>query len=255
MMDFSEMLGSAGVPLSAVMASVGYLYKQSFERRRTTRVTLYYLLEMYHRMSKWTYALSSFNEDYLREVDNYLVKKGLRLQVAERDQIKTVLLTTIKAELQSQLEELLKDFGEPYLASLALLAKDDPFLAFELKGKESMLDIVVPLDRFFRNAGEWDVLTKDQSARLAKEALDQQVRGVALEEMRLAVRKTAWRAGFTLWLKCVWSMRNNSQSGLPLNIQDFIAPLLDRIPFQTAVDRPMDAVAASQSDAMNQKSL
>jgi hypothetical protein len=131
------LLGVFGTSFSALIAALGYLIKLVRDRKRTTRLVLYYLLEFHHRLSAVVYLIDRFPVNFLAEVTRSLGKKGLTLSDTDRSEISEVLRKKFQSWAAKYLDDLSREVVAPYEAALLELAKDDPVLAFMLKGQES----------------------------------------------------------------------------------------------------------------------
>lgn len=211
-------------------AALGYLYKQSFERRKITRVTLYYLLEMHHRLARCNYGLSRFSEDYTLKIENRLAKQGRSFGCGEREKFLQVTEKMMQAFMLRQLDGIQKELSEPYRTSLAALAKEDPILAFELKGKESIEGLVSPLDHVTEVLGKEMQTEMSSAEKKYKNQIDEELRRIILQELRLAVRKTAWHAGFIFWIRSLMLLRQNYKDHTPAFLDRLVEQLLDGLP-------------------------
>jgi hypothetical protein len=186
-------LGSA---LSALIAALGYYAKTRQERLRTTRSVLFQLLEMRHQLAILQYMSGKFLKDYLAACQSILGPKGVNLSAADMDSIETVGRKHFRRFATKQLMQLNEDVFKPYKAALEQLAKDEPVLAFRLRGKESFMARTPAAEALF------DIPLDDNVSALAHEIktamvsdIEDLVRESTLEDITEATKMVALQCG------------------------------------------------------------
>lgn len=188
----SLLLGAAGTAFSAFIAACGYWFKLLRDRRRTTRHVLYYLLELRHRLSAVVALTAHFPDDYLTAASRSLKELGIELSDSDSLDLARALRIMLRDFATSNLEKLSREILVPYEAALLELAKDDPVLAFMLKGRESLSGPTKLIESIQKPLGsDLDPGLKDEL--LAQ--LEGKARKEMLNDMEAVVQLVARRCG------------------------------------------------------------
>jgi hypothetical protein len=226
----AKVLGLLGTALSALIAAIGYYTKTKHERRRATRTVLYYLLELHHLPSRIQFGVKRFPAEYAERCKAALNGRGLPFTDVEATVLGTAIEQLVRHMALSELDQLSTELTDPFTRALADLSKEDPLLAFQLKGKESISTASKSVRSLVAN------LTKDdpsESSRFATDAiladLDDFARTVAVKELAGSIRAVAWRCGFITLVRCHFLLRRTSRMSLVSTLDKQLSPVIEGI--------------------------
>jgi hypothetical protein len=191
-----------GVFLASVLSAGAYFYKVRVEAQKSTKKSLYYLLEIRYFILTSLFDPEKATEAYLEHYSEHLSAKGIRLtrQDFEDSLVDLIrghfenIITTLKAKVEN-------DLVQPYEESLLELATINPVLAYSLKGREKLGELLsqaksysesVPENINIPEGMEWltdmmpDIST-EMSGKAVEESLSQ------LEDDITALAKTCGR--------------------------------------------------------------
>ncbi|BES70024.1 hypothetical protein RE428_10420 [Marinobacter nanhaiticus D15-8W] len=141
-MTFSAL--DIGIVISALLASVGYLYKLGVEKRQSARYLLFHLLEIRHELS-----LRLPRSDH--EVEK--LQEDFRAVVGERTNLLKIVDMLPKTELGAMLGTVTNGLNrvdssllDSYEVALANYARIDPFLTHRLRGMKLIPKLSKNLD-------------------------------------------------------------------------------------------------------------
>lgn len=126
-------LGAAG---SALLAALAYCAKANHERRRVTRSVVYYLLELHHVVAKVSIVIREMDGILSREISKVLSQRGVDFNKYELEAAIKAALPEIIRFAHALLEKTIRDTAEGYAKALSDLARENPVLAFQLRGRE-----------------------------------------------------------------------------------------------------------------------
>ncbi|MBC5782660.1 hypothetical protein H8N03_06865 [Ramlibacter sp. USB13] len=133
--DLSALGGAGG----ALIAAISYWWKTRHERRRATRTALFYLLELHHVLRR-VYAASRWLKFELGpSLKASLRSRGIELNESEFTSMLAQVMPAFNQFGRSQIERSVAGMAEGLARSLVDLAKEDPVLAFRLRGRDQLL--------------------------------------------------------------------------------------------------------------------
>ncbi|MBK6005639.1 hypothetical protein JJB11_05995 [Ramlibacter ginsenosidimutans] len=181
-------LGGAG---SAFIAAISYWWKTAHERRRATRTALFYLLELHHVLSRVRSASSWLKSNLGPSLKGSLHSRGIELNEEEFAASLSEAIPAFEQFGRLQIENSVAGISEGLSRSLVDLAKEDPLLAFRLRGRDQLLLMPQQLNDFVsRRAAEASAPSSDSSNWSGPEEF---FSNVSLEELENAIRATASR--------------------------------------------------------------
>ncbi|OYQ38654.1 hypothetical protein CHU94_14475 [Rhodoferax sp. TH121] len=222
----AKILGVLGTALSALFAAWTYFAKIRYEHRRATRVVLYHVLEMHHHIARWNEGVTDFPKNYLRKCNEVLKKRGLVLSEENHKALEAALSNLIRNTAVTEIEQTALIIGPPFLKALEDLAKENPLLAFQLKGKEG-LD---KPSKFVRDYMERELNDGSEESIQGRKFLsieaDDFIHAIAVRELRRSVLLVAWHCGVWTYWKCraQLSRQGNREAftELDTDISDFL---------------------------------
>jgi hypothetical protein len=195
-----QVLGLLGTAVSAAVAALGYRGKLRHERRRTTRVVLYYLLEMHDRVGRLQRIARDLPLQAPTAIKSILEKQGHRVSSQDLLTANALLTPKLRDFAATQMDELRLEVIEPYRRALAELAKDDPILAFRLKGQEVLNLHAKQVVGMISQAIAEDPNASPELPSVLEQELSHFARESVLKDLALVTRKTAWKCGFWTYL-------------------------------------------------------
>ncbi|MBM5575321.1 hypothetical protein [Deefgea sp. CFH1-16] len=133
-----KIIGLLGTALSAIIAALSYWAKTKHERRRATRAVLYYLLEVEHLVRKMHYARNLPN-DCVDEMRRTLEINGLVLTEPDAEAAVEEIGQFLHVFATAEFQNLAATIAEPFEKALVELSREDPFLAFTLRGRDQLV--------------------------------------------------------------------------------------------------------------------
>jgi hypothetical protein len=132
-----------GVFFASVLSAGAYFYKIRVESQKSTKKSLYYLLEIRYFILTSLFDPEKAAEAYIEHYCNHLSVKGIKLtrQDFESNLIDLIrghfenIITTLKTKVEN-------DLVQPYEDSLLELATINPVLAYSLKGREKLGELL-----------------------------------------------------------------------------------------------------------------
>lgn len=230
---------------SALIAAFSYLAKTRHERRRATRTVLYYLLELHHLLSRIQFGLKKFPADYVDRCKVALSAKGHVISEAETTALVGHLTQLIRQIGATEVLDLTSEIADPFAKALADLSREDPVLAFELRGKDGIakaskllrsLTFASPDDPSVPTGG----VAHSPTADLVLAAIDDFTREIAVDELARSIRSVAWRCDAITHFRV---LRLLSRAARVNTLADIDAQLSDAI--ETVVTRIVEVDAGS----------
>lgn len=176
-------LSFLGGALSTLLAAFGYWTKTRHEQRRATRTVLYYLLEHHHHVRRAHESVRSLQTKFLAVMLDSLKVRGVQVSDEEWSKVRQQVAPLIRSFVSSEIQENLVSLQEPLERALADLARENPVLAYRLRGRER---IMLLNEKITKLAGP--DAAPDETALEFFEAF---VGEIALGELRKSVYATA----------------------------------------------------------------
>lgn len=237
-----QAFGILGTMLGALIAALKYRAKVRHETLRTTKAILFYLLEIRHYILKLHEGNTKFPVEYLSYIKQLLAKQGVSMSEEDNSALVKTCRPLIRGFTIKQVNSNLTDLIPAYRQTLADLSKEDPLLAFYLKGKESfssLIDSVMAhLDQVEKDASTNENNMLNSSLR---SDLEDALTEFAVEELTNAVKKVSFRCGVFEYIKCIFIIKSSAKTN-PAEMKRF-----DQI-FENAF-KHISAPKASESNA------
>lgn len=138
-------LAALGAVLSALLAAGGYIAKIRYERKRTLRSALFYLLQLRWRAALDERLTAELPARLLTSLNVELTRQDLGMSAAERESILQASRPILSAAAERQAVVETQEIRVRLLNSLADLAKDLPVLAYRLSAGLPAFDEVPDL--------------------------------------------------------------------------------------------------------------
>lgn len=180
-------LGFLGGALSALVAAVSYWAKTRHERKRATRTILYHLLELHHVVHRVTGASTILEGELIQQVRAELASRGLTLDESQARSALQEAAPVLRAFGRNELAQAATSVGLAFSNALADLAREDPVLAFRLRGRERLLLLPDAIEAASQNQ------VRDVSTQGDAQMLHDVLLRMSLDDLRAAIRATAWR--------------------------------------------------------------
>jgi hypothetical protein len=219
-------LAILGTALSALIAALGYFAKARHERRKTTRIVLYHLLELRQTLAAIWELTSRFPHESVGTLKAALTSNNVALQESDFEEIEVAFKRNFRSFAITKLEEVEREVLQPYARAVADLAMDDPILAFHLKGQASIsgtskavAQLVGPkpegMDEGF--VDELFALFEDHS------------RSSSLREISSAIRVVAFEAGSWTYLRVRYMLWRQSRKKPSAEASQALAQVADGV--------------------------
>ncbi len=218
------------VAISAFVAACAYWAKTRHERRRATRTALYYLLELHYLVHRLLVVAKAGPEPLVRQITAALKKHGRPVTDAESEEATKGFQPLIQVFIQTRLDELSVETREPFAKALADLAKEDPILAFKLRGRDKLLTLSQNLQSMMQKAS--------LQAPASVAGMDAYILKEAASDLDHALKTTAWRCDiFTHVL--VWLRLRKVAFNKPGELEEFYEELAEQaVAAMKAAERP-----------------
>lgn len=245
-MPDAQQLGLLGTASSAFIAAASYWSKVRHERRRSTRTALYYLLEVHHHLSRLLHGLKTMPPRLTERCSEVFTERGIGVSEAEKKALAAALDLMMKSYAQSELRSLAESVSAPFAQVLAEVAREDPVLAFELRGRDQL---VVGAYKYF-DMFDRQQLAAEREKPEVKKALDDLIdflQEAALEQLRAAIRATAWKCDLTTTLRTLWIVRREERGTASGELQRMADRYLEQVlePFLEQVASAASTAAAA----------
>jgi len=186
------------------MAAIAYLAKTHHERRRVTRTVLYHLLELHHVVSRTALCLKSLEgvlitavrQDMEARNETYDEKQGLAAMDAARPELLKFAM--------AQLDGLSVEMADSYSKALSDLARENPVLAFELRGRDKAVVLISTVRDFMQSSTDQPA-PSDKDLPLFNHFFLQ----LSEEDLHQAIIKTAWRCDIITHGKVLMHLRTS----------------------------------------------
>lgn len=145
-------IGVVGIVLSALFSSIGYFYKLSIDRKKTTRKVLYLLLEIRSSITKSIFDPTLAADVFINRYIEKLNARGIKLKKTDFSQEQLTfmadhfknIITSTKIDIESR---LLKPFED----ALFEMSSINPILAFKIRGKEQIENVIAHSQNYQKN--------------------------------------------------------------------------------------------------------
>lgn len=137
----ASLIALIGILITAVLGATGYIYRVRLDEKKSARKVLYLLLEIRYAIRVGLFDSKAVTNEYITFAETHLWPNGqeiIPLDANYRDAINQYL----EALLQSLQTDIEKRLLPPYEESLMELASVSPVLAYKLRGKEKVADLM-----------------------------------------------------------------------------------------------------------------
>lgn len=139
-----KLIAAAGGVGSAILAACGYIAKIRYERKRTLRSTLFYLLQLHQCAVTDELLATELPERVLSAFNEVITDRRWKLSDDDMKPILNVARPILAAVAERQSNAQLQEIRALLVKSLADLAKDQPILAYRLSA--ALPNVKVPGD-------------------------------------------------------------------------------------------------------------
>lgn len=238
-----EYIGLWGIALSAIFGVLGYLYKVWTDRIKSQKLVLFHLLEIHYVLKILPHSMSGLGSQYLSHYEKLIQQSGICIDGESKEKLQAFL-----PSIQNYFDELFsavpkhldEQFKKSFESSLQELAKDNPVLAYKLKGRQCLemaghavqayTTQLKPFPEDPHNVGVGDVVKEeiDKSIEMAYAEI--------LDEINKDITRVALGCGLITYLKCRKVLRRKievgsdfSEFGLDQHIDSFMAKIIDAV--------------------------
>ena len=138
-----------GIALGALTSGLGYFYKVRAERLKTTKETLYYLLEFRAHFKASSFSPKDLSAEYLSICNDFFKKKKIPKEALPQG-LTQLLDQMFSSVIETMAPNISADFLTAYEKSLKSLANDNPVLAYRLRGKEAYAGIFALMNEYYQ---------------------------------------------------------------------------------------------------------
>lgn len=233
----AAIIGLSGVSLGALFGGVGYYLKSRAERLQSKRAVLYHLLEIRFSLSFSAIDPEKAEKECLEYCDSFFKKRGIDFK---RDQIPVDLNVLVSKKIQDSLQAIKpridSTFINSYQESLNILSKSDPILAYSLKDKDQVIDVMRLQHEYIANfskLGSVDEGSKEFQIAISymQSTISQQLKS-KVDDLSSDALRVAWDCSFLTWMNCKRVFKrecmpsfNIEESGIPEYLEFFFDKL------------------------------
>lgn len=233
----AQIVSLLATALGALIAALSYSGKIRHERQRSTRTVLYYLLEIHHFLSRSSLGITSFPKEYLRRITQLLHERGVQISPADAAALPIQLESVLRIWMQSELIKLKTSISVPFEKALHELSRDDPVLAFDLRGKEAISNISELFELLGSNPRLGVLEGEDAvNAKTLMSSLDKSVSSLQIADLVRCIHCAAWRCdlltNFRVRRRLSKAAAVRSLDDIGPDISAFIAEMADEIALQ-----------------------
>lgn len=194
------------VSLASLLAGLGYVFKIRSERLKTKRHVLFHLLELRFQLVSTKVNPQKFADEYFSYCQHYFEQKG----ITNKKAFPAELDSSIRSHLTGIFESIKPDISPQFLTSferaLNELSITDPVLAYSLRGRERLNQVINYQDGYVNNLKNSAFLANAPSIKnLVPEDIDNLHSDTSLtiiEEINKDIRLISWYCGILTWFKC-----------------------------------------------------
>ncbi|MFS2036993.1 hypothetical protein ACEN8I_23415 [Polaromonas sp. CT11-55] len=201
-------LSALGATGSAFLAALAYWAKTNHERRRMTRTVLYYLLELHHVVNRVNMAMSSIESVLMAEMRRSLSTHGLTFNEDDEKETMKLALPYIARFAYGEIEGAVTEGSGDFNKALTDLARENPVLAFRLRGRDRVAVLGAKLEDFVQAASAQSGQANPTDDEFAH--FNQVFLKLSAEELKSAIRATAWGCDLITHFK-VWRLLRATQ--------------------------------------------
>jgi len=202
----AALIGLLGISLGALLGGVGYYLKSRSERLQTKKLVLFHLLEIRHLLKSSYANPKEITAEYLKCCKSCFLKLGLNDDEDVPKELNELIESHMTNLLKVLSPEISIEFINAFENSLQSLCKDDPVLAFQLRGKEKLTEVLTTQDNYIKNFSNLKFLgTSQQENEFVEKQLDN-MNNKATKELIRDIDKdislVSRHCGFFTWYNC-----------------------------------------------------
>ncbi len=148
----ASLIGIAGILITAVLSSFGYLFKTRVETKKSARKVLYLLLEIRYATVNSLFDPEEATNAYFEHFYNRVKLKGIPVEISE---IKDPMHNIVQSHFQNIISAMRTDIHDkllaPYEEALIEFATVKPVLAYRLRGKEKLETVISHTSNYRQN--------------------------------------------------------------------------------------------------------
>lgn len=225
-----------GTAVSAATAAAAYVFKNRHERRRSTRAALYYLLEVHHFIRKVVALNEQYPSLFLELIEDELAGIGAAISSVDRKQVQDALPRFISAFVENELHDLAESIAEPFAKTLAELSREDPFLAFKLRGRDKLILLSQRLSAANAKANGRDSET-DAGHQVLPLQLETFLRELTVDELKVSLLQTAARCGVLTSIRVRRLLRTADHESSRARMSKKIKPYIQQLVRKMVADQ------------------
>ncbi len=224
------LISAIGTALSAFIAAMGYLAKTRHERRRSTRTVLYYLLETHHLVLRLQFGLKHVPKELISRSREALREQSVVLTDADASIILKHLPPLLRELAVGELQALGASIQVPFEQALADLSREDPVLAFKLRGRDQVALLTNRLEpTLTRYAEALGSGGQTGSSPIGAAVTEDLVRGLAVTELESAIRSTAWRCDLLTHFLVLRLLRHAKRQERLDDLKQLVSEMVDSL--------------------------
>lgn len=205
-MDPKVVASLAGVSVGALLGGIGYYLKSRAERLKAKRTVLFHLLELRHLLVASNIDPNDITDKYIEYSEEYFNKIGL----PEEEKLPAELTNMIRDHLcrimSTQRPKIDEAFIKSYENSLTELCKDEPVLAFRLKGLDNVNSLLDAQEAYTSNVSNAEFFSKVSTL---KEHMSEQLKNAnfsaiskLIDGYNEDILNVSWSCDLVTWYKC-----------------------------------------------------
>lgn len=147
----AALIALSGIFITALFGLISYRYKVELEKKKSARSLLYILMELRYSIITSLFDPDEACDSYIKHITVKLNELGVSASTEQTDlDLRTTLLEYFY-NLRNTISVDIKDrLLEPFEEALTELATIDPILAYQIKGKENLQQLLANNDDHFK---------------------------------------------------------------------------------------------------------
>lgn len=212
----AALIGLIGISLGALLAGIGYFLKTRHERLRAKKLVLFHLLEIRHLLKSSYADPKEITSEYITFCKSFFLKIGLSENEEIPDELKSLIENHMSSLIKTLSPQISVEFINSFENSLQSLCKDDPVLAFQLRGKEQLTKVLTVQENYiknFNNSGLFIPLEQNNEF-MSKELnnMNNKATEELIKDMDKEISLVSKHCGIITWYKCRSIIKEKSKS-------------------------------------------
>jgi hypothetical protein len=239
----AALIGLAGISLGALLSGIGYFMKSRAERLQVKRNVLFHLLEIRFLLVSSYEDPRKITESYIELCKRCFEKAGLGADEGPPESLKMLIENHLKNVIEAVKPKIESDFISSYENSLKDLSKDDPVLAYRLRGRENLKEFLQAQDEYISSFEELDLFKENPfMADVLSDQFDEASRS-SMEKLILDINSdvslVSRKCGIGHWWSCRKIIRRNME---PTNCFD-----------EVELEKALDSLLVQIVEAVNKE--